>query len=143
MRKPLGSCHALSLGNHLRNQYGRNNRGFTLLEIMVALAILALLAAAITGQTRHSVAAYQRLETVREATLLAENTIEKLMTANEFPMLGVQDISVDSAGGARRIRLKVSSTSQVNLHQLDVDVLDAALSSEAVLVSLRAYVGRH
>lgn len=117
--------------------------GFTLLEIMVSLAILALLAAAITSQSRHSVAAFQRIEAIRAATLMAENAIEKISSQDEFPMIGVQESSADSALGARRIRVKVSSTSHADLRQLDVDVLDAQQRNESVLMTMRAYVGRH
>ncbi len=129
--------------SHSTNVVVRQEGGFTLLEIMVALSILALLAAAITSQSRHSVSSYQRIENIREATMLAENAVEKILLEREFPMLGVRELGVSTARGSRKIRLKVSSTSQVNLRQLDVDVVDPGVSHDASIVTLRAYVGRH
>lgn len=96
-------------------------RGFTLLEILVALAILAVAAtgliAAATGQLRAAGSMEERLL----ATWVAENRLEELRLLHHFPA-GEAAEEASMAGRRWRVRVAVSDTAQAHLKRVVVRV---------------------
>lgn len=54
------------------------NRGFTLLEVLIALAIVGGLVAAVLGSVQHHLQALSRHESITVATLLAREKLAQL-----------------------------------------------------------------
>jgi len=55
--------------------------GFTLLEVMIALAIISIALAALIGLGNRSIATNQRLQKLTQATLLAQEVMSGIQTA--------------------------------------------------------------
>jgi prepilin-type N-terminal cleavage/methylation domain-containing protein len=60
----------------------KNQRGFTLLEILVALTIFALGVLAVASMQMHAIRANNFSDTLTEATTLASDRMEKFMALN-------------------------------------------------------------
>ena len=100
----------------------RRARGFTLLEVMVALAIVSIgLIAAFNAviQMAHSTT------TLRErafADWIAMNQLTELRVAGEFPDVGSFDGDVEFAGRDWRWEANVSETGVEDLRRIDITV---------------------
>jgi general secretion pathway protein I len=100
----------------------RRAGGFTLLEVMVALAIVSIgLIAVFNGiiQMAHSTA------TLRERALadwIAMNQISEIRISGDFPGVGSFDGSTDFAGREWRWEANVSETGVTDLRRIDLAV---------------------
>jgi len=96
--------------------------GFTLIEAMVALVIVALGMMAVNSQlNRYAVAAI----VVEEKTLaswIATNKITELSVAATWPALGDYEEDIDFAGREWRCEIEVVETPVANLRRVDVSV---------------------
>jgi general secretion pathway protein I len=97
--------------------------GFTLLEAMVALVIVALGMMAVNTQLNRYVVAASFVETKTLASWIATNQITALSVGNEWPGLGSEEEDVEFAGRQWRCRIVVSETDVKNLHRVDVEVV--------------------
>ena len=100
----------------------RRELGFTLLEAMVALVIVALGMMAVNGQLNRYVVAAGFVEEKTLASWIATNEITALSIAQTWPDLGKQDKDVDFAARKWRCHIVVSATDVPNLHRVDVTV---------------------
>ena len=66
----------------------RRARGFTLLEVLVALGILALSAAAVLRQTQLGVKQQYELEMKSTALWIADDVVAPLMAQPQWPPIG-------------------------------------------------------
>jgi len=98
------------------------SRGFTLLEAMVALVIVALGMMAVNGQLNRYVVAAAFVEEKTLASWIATNEITALSVAQTWPELGSHDEDVDFATRKWRCHIVVSATDVTNLHRVDVSV---------------------
>ena len=120
-----------------------NSRAFTLLEVLVALAILALSAAAILTQTGQGVRLQQQLELKSAALALADSELAMIGGSGQWLSVGEQTRRV--SGGARdwEIETRVESTASAELRRVTVGVRLADSDSKTVLVSLTSFIGRY
>jgi general secretion pathway protein I len=99
-------------------------RGFTLIEVLVALAIvaIALIAGlqATMGLTNHA----QRQSDVLLAQLCAENELARVRLSRQMPAIGVASFSCEQAGRSFTGRLSVAATPNANFRRVDAQVLD-------------------
>ena len=98
------------------------SQGFTLIEVLVALAVLALgLTAVIKALSEYTAAAdYTREKTL--ASWIATNKLTELSIAPAWPQLGDSDEDVDFASPKWRCSTKVSKTDVTNLRRVEVSV---------------------
>jgi general secretion pathway protein I len=96
--------------------------GFTLLEAMVALVIVALGMMAVNGQLNRYVVAAGFVEQKTLASWIATNEITAISVGQTWPDLGKQDKDVDFAARKWRCHIVVSATDVENLHRVDVSV---------------------
>ena len=96
--------------------------GFTLVEILIALAILAITLAATGRATRLSIdtAAEVRLRTL--AGWVAENRAAELTASAAFPAPGDSLAQVEMAGVRFTLRQKVSETPKGSFRRVDLVV---------------------
>jgi general secretion pathway protein I len=97
-------------------------RGFTLLEAMVALVIVALGMMAVNSQLNRYAVAAGFVEQKTLASWIATNEITELSVGQTWPDLGKQDKDVDFAARKWRCHIVVSTTDVPNLHRVDVSV---------------------
>ena len=96
--------------------------GFTLLEVMVALAIVALGMMAVHAQLNRYAIGATIIENKVLASWIASNRIAELSVAPQWPALGQTQDEVDYAGRTWVWRTQISETPVENLRRIDVSV---------------------
>lgn len=97
--------------------------GFTLLEAMVALVIVALGMMAVDSQLNRYVVAATFVEQKTLASWIATNKLTEMSVANVWPELGHDEQDLDFAGQKWRCLIEVSETPEPNLRRIDVSVV--------------------
>jgi general secretion pathway protein I len=115
--------------------------GFTLIEILVAVAILAVALAATTRAA--SVATDGALETRQRllATWAAENRVAEMRARRMFPSAATNRYNATQGGLALVIDETVADTSNPTIRRVDLAVSDAR-DPARVLTRLTAYVAQ-
>jgi general secretion pathway protein I len=114
------------------------SRGFTLIEVLVALGIVAIALVAglqaTTALTRNA----QRQSDVMLAHLCAENELTRLRLSRQMPPVGDSEEPCEQAGQLFTVRLKVSPTPNPSFRRIDAQVFEAAVP----LLRLSTVLGR-
>lgn len=116
------------------------NRGFTLLEILVALMILALTAVAVLQQSGSSIRQLQALQARTTALWLAENQLALLLASDDVPTTGTLYQRLELDQQRWEIATEITATSDPWLNQLDIRV---GLEQQPPILTLTAYRGRY
>lgn len=118
---------------------GRTQRGFTLVEVLVALGIVAIALTAglqATGAiTRHA----QRQTDMLLAQLCAENSLTEVRLARQFPGVGDNQTNCEQGGRQLQVVLVVRPTPNGNFRRVDAQVLDG----EVPVWRVSTVVGRY
>ena len=114
-------------------------RGFTLIEILVAVAILAIALAATSRSA--SLATDSALETRQRllATWAAQNRVAELRARRIFPAAATTRLATEQAGLALTMAETVSETPNPSIRRVDLVVAEAR-RPDRVLATLTAYV---
>jgi len=115
-------------------------RGFTLIEVLVALGIVAIALAAGTQASSALVRNAQRESDMLLAQLCAENELIKARLARQMPTVGEAGLACEQAG--YRFNLTVSTTPTLNPNFRRVDVQVRSLD-ESPILRLSTVVGRY
>ena len=119
----------------------RPARGFTLLETLVALAILAI---ALTAAFRAMGVTAQSSGELRERMIgdwVAENRLAEMRATQAWPNPGVSEGSAEQAGRSYRWREDVKATANPLFRRVDVSVFGPD-SAEHAIARLSGYVAR-
>ena len=116
-------------------------KGFTLIEILVAVAILAVALAATTRAA--SIATDGALETRQRllATWAAQNRVAELRARHVFPSVASTRMNAEQAGLALVIDETVLETPNPTIRRVELAVADAR-NPDRVLAHLTAYVAK-
>ena len=99
-----------------------NNKGFTLLEVMVALAIVALSLTAVTASMSQMISSAHTRRDRTFASWIAQNRITELRLASTTPEVGSTSGEVQYANRDWSWRATVEETGVDDLYRIDVAV---------------------
>ena len=114
-------------------------RGFTLIEVLVALAVVAL---ALLGLTRVAALRVRDFDALRERTLagwVAANVLTETRLASTLPATGRSDGRVEFASRTWRWTRDVGSTPDPAMRRVDVRVFEGEAAEP--VVSLAGFAG--
>ena len=114
-------------------------RGFTLIEVLVALSIVALALAAGVRATGALTRNAERQTDMVLAQLCAENTLNAVRLSRQMPSVGDETRSCEQAGRTLDVRLSVRPTPNPNFVRVQAQVSDG----EARLLGISTVVGRY
>jgi general secretion pathway protein I len=103
----------------------RPARGFTLIEVLVALGIVAIALVAGLQATTALTNNARRQSDVLLAHICAENELAKVRLARQMPSVGDDSAACEQAGQALEVRVSVSPTPNPNFRRVDAQVFDA------------------
>ena len=126
----------------------RRGRGFTLLEVLVALAIFAVVAASVLSASARSLKTAARLEDKTFATWLADNRLQEIQLADAPPVEGREQGEESYAGRRWLWQSEVQGTSEPSMLRVTVHVLlrpeqgaGGVVIEDMALVSLSGFIG--
>ena len=100
------------------------SRGFTLVEVLVAVAVVAITLGAGMRAAGVLIDNSQRLSDVIAAQWCAENHLANLRLSRQFPGVGESDFSCEQLGRRYGGRLQVAGTQWVDLRLVEASVSD-------------------
>jgi general secretion pathway protein I len=124
------------------------SRGFTLLEVLVALAIFAIVAAVVLTAAGRSVNNAGRLEALTLAGWIADNRLTELQLQQPAPSIGREDLKLEFGGRQWQTLSEVETSGTPGLLRIQVWVAaadsrrdnDGSIEERAV-TSLTGFVG--
>jgi general secretion pathway protein I len=115
-------------------------RGFTLIEVLVALAIVAITLGSGLRATGALADNAQRLADVSAAQWCAENQLTGLRLSKLLPNVGDSEAACDELGRSYRVQLLTRPTFNPNFRRVDAVVSD---DGGRQLLTLTAVLGRY
>ena len=121
-------------------------RGFTLVEVMISLAIFAVVSGALVRNASMTV---HQTSLVRDRTLawwVAENYLSEMRSLpredDNFPSVGSSRLSVRMARRDWRILVEVNQTENINMRRIKISVYEDN-DIDAPLITLSSFMGKH
>ncbi len=113
--------------------------GFTLIEVMVALAIVALSLSAVVASVTQMVQAATAVQERTYASWIAQNKISAIRLSNVTPEVSETDDQVTFASVEWALRTTISETGVENLYRVDVAVSYAG--TEQAVRTVTGFIG--
>lgn len=114
-------------------------RGFTLVEVLVALGIVAIALAAGVRATASLTRNSERQSDQLLAQLCAKNALINLRLSQQMPAVGDNTSTCEQAGRSLAVKLAVQPTPNPNFLRVEAQVSDG----QARLLNLSTLVGRY
>ncbi|NIL93706.1 MAG: type II secretion system minor pseudopilin GspI [Woeseiaceae bacterium] len=117
----------------------RRNRAFTLVEVMVALAIIALSLTAVGAKMARMIDTSNSMQERTYASWIAQNKITEMRLANVLPEVTTTSGDIDYANRTWRWRAVVAETGIENLFRVDVEI--TSTDSNTVIRKVTGFIG--
>ena len=121
----------------------KSRRGFTLIEVLVALAVIAITLAAGLQATGALTRAATRQSNQWLAQICAENELTRLRLLRQLPGTGDTDSVCSQAGRDLRVRVSVLPTPNPNFRRIDAVVEGDVDGNSVRLLTLSTVLGRY
>jgi general secretion pathway protein I len=118
----------------------RTEAGFTLLEMLVALAVLSLAVLALVNLAGENVRSEAAIEARVFAGVVADNRAVEALTSAVPPPIGASEGSEEAANRMWRWTRKVSATAEPGILRIDIAV--RGRDSDQVLSAVTLFRGR-
>ncbi|MCO4810287.1 MAG: type II secretion system minor pseudopilin GspI [Gammaproteobacteria bacterium] len=115
------------------------SRGFTLLEVMVALIIVAFSLTALTASMNQMIDAANTLRERTFASWIAQNKITEMRLANAIPEVSATSGEIEFGNTEWEWRAVVSETGIENFRRIDVSV--SHYGAEYVILTVTGFIG--
>jgi len=122
----------------LRLKYAR---GFTLLEVMVALAVIAVGLGAVITEASRNISNATLLEAKTLAHWVATNKVVEMQVSQAWPSAGEESGDVEMAGRDWYLTVIIIDTLDERVKRMDVEVRTDA-GSERSIVKVISYLGK-
>ncbi|MEE4252233.1 MAG: type II secretion system protein [Alcanivoracaceae bacterium] len=113
----------------------RRQRGFTLVEILVALMVLAFAAILLADTIGAGAVAHSRLNETTRAWGVASDKLVELQVYQRWPSVGVQDEIVERHDERWMVRTKISNGPYADTRRVDIEVGPEPESAKERLVT--------
>lgn len=117
----------------------RTSQGFTLIEVLVALGIVAIALAAGVRSTGALTRNAERQSDLLLAQLCAENALVAVRLSKQMPAVGDNTVNCEQAGRNLGVTLSVRPTPNPNFLRVEAQVAER----EARLLTVSTVVGRY
>ena len=117
----------------------RLSRGFTLIEVLVALGIVAIALAAGVRSTGALTRNAERQSDLLLAQMCAENSLVAVRLSKQMPAVGDNTTACEQVGRSLAVTLSVRPTPNPNFLRVEAHVAER----EAQLLTLSTVVGRY
>jgi len=117
----------------------KRGRGFTLVEVLVALAIVSIALVAGLQASAALTNNAQRQSDVLLAHLCAENELARMRLARQLPAVGDSQQDCEQGGQVFQVRVKVAPTPNPSFRRVDAQVTD----TRAPILRLSTVMGRY
>lgn len=126
---------------HFRQKHSA--AGFTLIEVLVALGIVAIALMAGLRATDALTRNASRQSTQWLAQICAENEFSRLRLSRQVPPLGESSMSCLQAGLSLQVNLSVQVTPNPNFRRVDARVVQIEGQNSTPLLQLSTVMGRY
>lgn len=106
-------------------------RGFTLLEVLVALSVFAIAALALLNAQRNEITTDQHLQDKTLAHWVALNHLAELRLYHAFPEVGQNETSVSMGGRNWYITSKIQGTPSADVRLLTISVAETSPKNQS------------
>ncbi|MCC7515863.1 MAG: type II secretion system minor pseudopilin GspI [Pseudomonadales bacterium] len=121
----------------------KSHQGFTLIEIMVALVIFAVLSVTLLVRIGDSIRSEQYLEEKTLASVVAENKLAKLRVDKEWSAVHDGNETLEFMGRKWEVKLTTKSAGYDNFRQVDVLVKPAgSRNQKTTSYLLTGFIGK-
>ena len=132
--------------NLYKHNCGYKNRGFTLIEIMIALTIFAVVSAALVRNASMSV---RQTAIVTERTLawwVGENQLNEMRSVSRdpenYPSIGKKTLSVRMSQMDWELQVDVKSTQNENMRRVEISVFSDN-DLDVPLANIHGFLGKY
>ncbi len=118
-------------------------RGFTLIEVMVALTIFAFCAVSMVQVLTQSVDNFSKIERKSFGTWIAENKLNELRLQPNFPAIGEKEVDLEYSNREWLVMTKVIKTELATMRRVEVEVYlrEPNVSEPIFVAGLSGFVG--
>lgn len=122
------------------NKSQTNQKGLTLVEVLVALFILALMAAIAVQVVGHAADVRQASEERALGQLCADNLLAEWMLSQEWPEVGRREGEAKAGATSCFWRVVIQATPLPTMRRLDIEIY-AEAKRENLLTQVSGFVG--